>query len=117
GTIAPGNSPGILTASSVDASAGINFDFEFTQIGSPTYSNAANSGNDLLHLTGGSPFLSALTSTNQITIDFSGAALAAGQLYRGCWADCDKRSPGISPDYSTATTERCRITGHRHGGE
>jgi autotransporter-associated beta strand protein len=83
GTIAPGNSPGILTASSVDASAGINFDFEFTQIGSPTYSNAANSGNDLLHLTGGSPFLSALTSTNQITIDFSGAALAAGQLYRG----------------------------------
>ena len=38
---------------------------------------------DLLHLTGGSPFLSALTSTNQITIDFSGAALAAGQLYRG----------------------------------
>jgi autotransporter-associated beta strand protein len=83
GTIAPGNSPGILTASSVDASAGINFDFQFTQIGSPTYSNAADSGNDLLHLTGGSPFLSALTSTNQITIDFTGTALAAGQLYRG----------------------------------
>jgi autotransporter-associated beta strand protein len=83
GTIAPGNSPGILTASSLNPSGGTNLNFEFTQTGSPTYGNAANSGNDLIHLTAGSPFFSALTSTNQITIDFTGAALAAGQLYRG----------------------------------
>jgi hypothetical protein len=41
------------------------------------------SGNHLLHLTSATPFLSALDSSNQITIDFSGAALAADQLYRG----------------------------------
>ena len=83
GTIAPGNSPGILTATHLDPSSGMSFVFELTQTGSPTYSNAAASGNDVLRLTDSTPFTMALTSSNQITIDFSGASLAAGQLYRG----------------------------------
>lgn len=83
GTIAPGDSPGILTATHVDASGGTDFVFELNQIGSPTYNNAAASGNDLLHLTGETPFLSALTSANQITIDFSGASLSTGEIFRG----------------------------------
>jgi hypothetical protein len=41
GTIAPGNSPGILTATHLDPSGGMDFAFDFTQAGSPTYSNAA----------------------------------------------------------------------------
>ena len=83
GAIAPGNSPGILTATHLDPSSGMSFVFELTQTGSPTYSNAAASGNDVLRLTDITPFTMALTSSNQITIDFSGASLAAGQLYRG----------------------------------
>ena len=83
GTIAPGDSPGILTATHIDPSGGTDFVFQLNQIGSPTYSNAADSGNDLIRLTDGTPFLSALTSANQITIDFSGASLSAGEIFRG----------------------------------
>ena len=83
GTIAPGDSPGILTATDIVPSGGTDFVFQLNQIGSPTYNNAADSGNDLLHLTDGTPFLSALTSANQIMIDFSGASLSAGEIFRG----------------------------------
>jgi autotransporter-associated beta strand protein len=83
GTIAPGDSPGILTATHIDPSGGTDFVFQLNQISSPTYGNAADSGNDLLHLTDGTPFLSALTFANQITIDFSGASLSAGEIFRG----------------------------------
>ena len=83
GTIAPGDSPGILTATQLDPTGGADFAFELTQVGSPTYSNAAASGNDLLHLTAGIPFTAPLTSANQIAIDFSGASLAEGQIYLG----------------------------------
>jgi fibronectin-binding autotransporter adhesin len=56
GTIGPGNSPGILTAPSVDPTAGTNFRFEFTAL-NPTYTGATASGNDLLRLTSNSsPF-------------------------------------------------------------
>jgi fibronectin-binding autotransporter adhesin len=56
GTIGPGNSPGILTAPSVDPTAGTDFRFEFTAL-NPTYSSATASGNDLLRLTSNSsPF-------------------------------------------------------------
>jgi autotransporter-associated beta strand protein len=83
GAIAPGNSPGILTATHLDPISGMSFVFELTQTGSPTYGNAAASGNDVLRLTDNTPFTMSLNSSNQITIDFSGASLAAGQLYRG----------------------------------
>jgi autotransporter-associated beta strand protein len=56
GTVGPGNSPGILTATSVDPTAGTDFRFEFTAL-NPTYTSATASGNDLLHLTSSSsPF-------------------------------------------------------------
>ena len=83
GTVSPGNSPGILTASQVNPSGGMSFSFDFTKVGSPTYSDAASSGNSLLHLTGATPFMTALTSADRITVDFSGASLAAGELFRG----------------------------------
>jgi hypothetical protein len=83
GTVSPGNSPGILTATRVSPSAGMSFLFDFTKVGSPIYSDAASSGNSLLHLTSTTPFMAALTSANRITVDFSGAFLAAGELFRG----------------------------------
>jgi autotransporter-associated beta strand protein len=56
GTVGPGNSPGILTATSVNPNAGTDFKFEFTAL-NPTYSSATASENDLLRLTSNSsPF-------------------------------------------------------------
>lgn len=86
GLVAP-DVVGVLTASTVDPSGGLDFTFEMTQPGSPAYNAAAASGNDVLHLTGATPgaipFSLALSSTNLITLDFSAAALQLGQVYRG----------------------------------
>jgi len=69
GTVGPGNSPGILTATSVNPTAGTDFKFEFTSL-NPTYSNATASVNDLLRLTASSsPFAGGtFTSENIISI-------------------------------------------------
>jgi len=92
GLVSPGNSPGILTATQVDPTglpgfqppppSTLSFYFQFTQL-SPTYSDASNSGNDVLHLTGETPFALALTSSNTITVDFTGQILQAGEFYYG----------------------------------
>jgi autotransporter-associated beta strand protein len=84
GTVGPGNSPGILTATSVDPTAGTDFRFEFTAL-NPTYTSATASGNDLLHLTSNSsPFASGtFTSGNIISIYLNSStindSLLAGQ--------------------------------------
>lgn len=76
GTVGPGNSPGILTATSVDPTAGMDFKFEITSA-NPTYTSATASGNDLLHLTASSsPFAGGLfTSGNIISIYLNSAAI------------------------------------------
>ena len=58
GAVGPGNSPGIMTATSLDPSSNLTFNFELTQAGAPTWSNASASGNDVLHLEGITPFTS-----------------------------------------------------------
>jgi len=83
GSVNPGNSPGILTATSVDPSGGLDFFFEFTQTGSPVYSNAGSSGNDVLRLTGGTPFLQSLAGSNTVNIFLDVATLAYGATFRG----------------------------------
>jgi fibronectin-binding autotransporter adhesin len=81
GLLGPGNSPGILTASQVDVSAGLDFAFEFTGTGAPTYSSATASRNDLLHLTSGSsPFVGSFSSANSISFFFNDASLSASLL-------------------------------------
>ena len=81
GTVGPGNSPGILTATSVNPTAGTDFKFEFTAI-NPTYTSATASGNDLVHLTASSsPFAGGLfTSGNIISIYLSNASITADLL-------------------------------------
>ena len=88
GMVGPGNSPGILTSTSVDGSTGLDFMFEFTQsvvsgTSTPIFSNASASGNDVLRLTGATPFTSALDADNIVTIDFSAVTLSIGDVYRG----------------------------------
>ena len=79
GLLSPGNSPGILTSGSVDLTGGIDFAFEFTAAGAPTYSVATNSKNDLLHLTSGSaPFSGgSFTTGNTVSFYFNDAGLSA----------------------------------------
>jgi autotransporter-associated beta strand protein len=77
GAINPGNSPGILTTPQVNPSAGTDFNFEMTGT-APTYNNAASSVNDVIRITGVTPFSQALAAGNGINIYFSGAALFTG---------------------------------------
>jgi hypothetical protein len=81
GLLSPGNSPGILTSGSVDLNGGIDFAFEFTAAGAPTYSQATNSKNDLLHLTSGStPFSGSFSAGNTVSLYFNDAGLSASLL-------------------------------------
>lgn len=82
GLVGPGNSPGILTATSIDPTGGLKFAFEFTQA-SPDYASAFNSGNDVLGLTGSTPFLSALASANTVDIYFASNVVDLGTLTGG----------------------------------
>lgn len=89
GTIAPGNSPGILTVGSINASEGLSFLFEMTAV-NPTYGNAAASGNDLLRITSLTPFTTALTAANTVIVDFSSMSVNIGDvIYGGLYASTD----------------------------
>ena len=67
GSLNPGQSPGILTATSVDLSSGLDFNFEFTQF-APDYGAPTASGNDVLHLTDSTPFLGNFSGSNTINV-------------------------------------------------
>lgn len=84
GSIDPGNSPGILTAPSVDPAGGLDFNFEFGRLGSPLWGTAAASGNDVLRLQSGTaPFASSLTSANAVNVYLDVGSLTAGDTFRG----------------------------------
>lgn len=84
GMISPGNSPGILTAPSVNPGGGLDFAFEFTQTGSPTWGSTTASGNDVLRLTDlSTPFVSALTSGNEVDVYLDVGSLTIGDTFRG----------------------------------
>jgi hypothetical protein len=84
GSIDPGNSPGILTAPSVNPTDGLDFNFEFTQLGSPTWGTATASGNDVLRLQSATtPFTSSLTAANAINVYLDVGTLGVGNIFRG----------------------------------
>lgn len=83
GSVNPGNSPGILTASSLVPNSGLSLNFEMTQNGSPIYTTASASGNDVLHLTASTPITSAMTSANSINVYFAVSDFLLGNKYRG----------------------------------
>jgi autotransporter-associated beta strand protein len=84
GLVAPGNSPGILTAAAVDPTSGLDWAFEFTNA-APNYGDSSNSLNDILRLTGtaSAPFTTALTSANEIAVYLDVASLAEGNTFSG----------------------------------
>lgn len=77
GSIDPGNSPGILTTTQVDPSGGLDFNFEFTGL-APVFDNPSASVNDLVRITGATPFSQSLNGANIIKVYFSGDALYTG---------------------------------------
>ncbi|TSA34946.1 MAG: hypothetical protein D4R65_05495 [Verrucomicrobiaceae bacterium] len=84
GSVEPGNSPGILTATTADFSGGLGFKFEFGATGNPTWSDASSSVNDVLHLTNTStPFLNSATASNVFDIYFGVASITVGNKFNG----------------------------------
>ncbi|MFM8292496.1 MAG: PEP-CTERM sorting domain-containing protein, partial [Planctomycetia bacterium] len=82
GFVAPGNSPGILTAGAVDPTAGLDFNFEFMGT-APTYGTGTASVNDVLRLTGGTAFTTLLSSSNAINVYLDVGSLALNDTFRG----------------------------------
>jgi hypothetical protein len=82
GLVAPGNSPGILTAQAVDPTGGLDWAFEFSGTAAPDYGNAENSLNDILRLTGATPLTAGLNATNVVSL-YLPANAAAGAVYPG----------------------------------
>jgi autotransporter-associated beta strand protein len=83
GTVSPGTSPGILTAESVDPASGIDFAFEFTAVGGPTYNAPAASVNDVLRLTSGTPLTGSFSSGNAIDVFLAVTTLAENDAFQG----------------------------------
>lgn len=83
GTVLPGTSPGILTAQSVNVTNGIDFSFEFTSTGAPTYSTPATSINDILRLTDATPLIGTFDSSNVVNLFLSVATLSQSDLFQG----------------------------------
>ncbi|PHY00274.1 MAG: hypothetical protein CK530_11290 [Planctomycetaceae bacterium] len=83
GTVLPGTSPGILTAQSVNVTNGIDFSFEFTALGAPTYGTPATSVNDILRLTDATPLIGTFDSSNVVNFFLSVATLSQSDLFQG----------------------------------
>ena len=83
GIVSPGNSPGILTTTSIDPIGGLDFNFEFTAASAPDFGTATASINDLLRITAATPFKNNLNSSNEISIYLNVASLFSGQEFLG----------------------------------
>lgn len=82
GSIDPGQSPGILTVTSVDPSGGLSFNFEFTAA-EPDYEQASASLNDVLRITDATPFGGNLTAANVVGIYLDAGAFDEDDTFRG----------------------------------
>jgi len=84
GSVSPGNSPGILTATSVNPAGGLDFNFEFGKTGSPIWATGSASGNDVLRLTSGSaPIANPLSAGNVVNVYLGVESLALGTTFQG----------------------------------
>ncbi|MDX6767475.1 MAG: autotransporter-associated beta strand repeat-containing protein [Candidatus Methylacidiphilales bacterium] len=81
GSVDPGNSPGILTAANTNPTGGLDYNFEFTATGAPTWSNATGSVNDVLRLTTG--FTADLGAGNAVNIYLAVSSLGNGDIFQG----------------------------------
>lgn len=95
GTVAPGESAGILTAVSADVSEGMDFAFEFSGA-SPNFGDPLASGNDILRLTGANPLGLGLDGDNLVRIFLSVVSLEPGDGFvGGFFLDQDSAFSGL----------------------
>lgn len=84
GMVGPGNSPGILTATSVAPAGGLDFSFEFGKTGAPIWATGTASGNDVLRLTDpAAPFTTTLGASNAIDVYLGVTTLALNDTFQG----------------------------------
>ncbi|NBP25124.1 MAG: hypothetical protein EBU81_11360, partial [Proteobacteria bacterium] len=85
GSVDAGNSPGILTATSLNLSGGLDFNFELFGF-NPNYTNPLNSTNDVLRLTGATPFGSDFSAANALNFYLTlpgNFAFGTNQVFKG----------------------------------
>ena len=82
GSVQPGTSPGILAAGQLDPAAGLDFLLEFTGA-APDYANVAASVNDVVRVTGATPFVSSLTPANVVNMFLSVTSITDGNTFEG----------------------------------
>lgn len=82
GSVQPGASPGILTAGSINPAAGTDFVLEFAGA-VPDYTAVAASTNDVVRLTGPTPFATAMTSVNTLDLFLGVTSIAGGDSFQG----------------------------------
>jgi autotransporter-associated beta strand protein len=105
GIVGPGNSPGLLTATHLDPSAGMSFNFEMTKDGAPDYANIADIGNDVLRLTDSStPLSTPFTSANVVNFYIENTAFngsSSETMLGGLFTD--STTPNVLSSLSSAT--------------
>ena len=82
GSVQPGASPGILTAGSINPTAGTDFVLEFTGA-LPDYTAATASTNDVVRITAATPFSAAMTSANTLDMFLGVTSIAIGNGFEG----------------------------------
>ncbi len=105
GLVSPGASAGILSVATINPGAGMDFAFEFGQMGSPDYGDATSSSNDVLRLTGNDPATGALGTNNSVDIYFSVSDLELGDVFRG----------GVYVDAAVDAADRAEFLGMVQG--
>ena len=107
GFIAPGNSPGILAiGGQFQPTASTGFAFEFLALGEPDYSAPTASINDVLRVSGTTPFSSSLASTNVVNVYLDVTSIAENDTFiGGFFTDADSGSFDLSSAVVPATYE------------
>jgi hypothetical protein len=101
GAVDPGAGAGILAAAAIDGTGGLAFDFEFTRAGAPDWAHADSSGNDVLRITGASPFAAPLAASNRVRVFLDVDDPGMGTTFQGgFFTDVDA---GFLPAISAAT--------------
>jgi len=99
GTVGPGNSPGILSATNVSFSEGLDAAFEMNLAGQANWASATNSGNDVFRLMGATPILNSADTDNVFSFYFTGQGTYIGGIFSDTNANFDSLVSGATYQY------------------
>lgn len=90
---------GILSATTLNFSAGLDLAFEMRLEGAPVWSDAADSGNGVLHLSASTPILSSASGGNVISLYFAAGGTYLGGIFSNENANFESLVSGASYQY------------------